>query len=442
MNNEPMHQRNTFLPEPGGANLATPFFGSGPESDGGPFEPEPGVELGQGFVVERHLGRGERSTVMLVRKDSTGESAVFKVIDGGAWGFESGREGPMAVPEADFEHGAGVVTVFDRRVVRRHGRRLICELREWAEGGSLPQYLARRDAPTTRRRDEALSYGRDLARGLTNLQKAGYALHDLKWSDLLLVGDQLKVDIPAAAVVGDTGRGARKDLLQKVGTILHVLFHASGALPQPRHHDNRQLQVAPELYDQLPRRETRLLERCLDPSDEAYLVSVDRLASELATLWRTRQSEPDPQTLKFCRLAAEAYLYGQNYKAHQWLDEAKRGGCDHPLLSTLHEMLQARYQQVQFMLENSRGASLKHRVQTIREAADLYPDHPELVEAIEQVNQTMGQIEDDLRDSYWLWSSQRIPQLLTCLQCAQQRAPGDALLQRTVQHVQEQLDRA
>jgi tetratricopeptide (TPR) repeat protein len=89
------------------------------------------------------------------------------------------------------------------------------------------------------------------------------------------------------------------------------------------------------------------------------------------------------------------------------------------------------------MLESMTDASLRRRVQLLREAADIYPDHPKLESAIEQLNQLLGQIREEMDEATRLWSSGRIEQAIVCLQSIQRRAAGDTQLQRAEHRVRK-----
>lgn len=155
-------------------------------------DPSRGDKLADRFTIESCLGQGSMGAVYLVVDDLRSMRVALKVV-------------PVTCPEiasrlrheieqnsvvTNHEH---VIHVYDIHNDKRGGVDLLLISMEYADGGSLRQWLVRNRDNVTRRRTEGVAYVVQACRGLRALHQAGILHLDLKPENLLLVRGILKI---------------------------------------------------------------------------------------------------------------------------------------------------------------------------------------------------------------------------------------------------------
>ncbi len=178
-----------------------PYLSSGSPS-GSALNLVAGTELGR-FCIRRKLGQGRRGEVYLANDTVQGRDVAIKVA-------RTVQPGSVDVAWLKYEKAMydrvhdnkHVLKVNDVFPIQYGGMELLVLSMEWADGGTLRDWLEehRDDRPSRRRLGRVLV--RQLCLGVAALHEAGVAHLDLKPSNLLFVGGVLKVaDLGASALV-------------------------------------------------------------------------------------------------------------------------------------------------------------------------------------------------------------------------------------------------
>ena len=167
--------------------ISEPRYGSDPVGD-----LPPGQRLARRFTIKSHLGRGSMGAVYLASDDLRAVEVALKVVpvvsEETASQLKHEIEHNSVV--TNYEH---VIHVYDVHHDKRCGLDLLLISMEYADGGSLRQWLVRNRGNVVRRRTEGVAYIVEACKGLQVLHHAGILHLDLKPENLLFVGGLLKV---------------------------------------------------------------------------------------------------------------------------------------------------------------------------------------------------------------------------------------------------------
>ena len=195
------------------------YFVSGPYQRQSPAASiEPGTELLNRFTVLRRVGHGAGTAVYLARDSVRSAEVALKVVEVGASTTDTAvcqLQHEMALHErvADHRH---VIRVFDMHFVPMDGTGLLLLAMEYAEGGTLRQWMLERREDLQCRRTEGLRYFKQACLGVGALHEAGAVHLDLKPENLLFVDGVLKVSdfgLSLAAHSIQTATGTPCDML-------------------------------------------------------------------------------------------------------------------------------------------------------------------------------------------------------------------------------------
>jgi len=183
-----------------GALDTNPFLSLAPmQTD--TLELEPGTELDR-FHIVRVLGRGCLGQVYLAHDQFSEQDVALKIV---RLGLEQADdiaavlryEKRMYDKVKDHRH---VLKVNDLHCVRYGGAKLLLLSLEYAEGGSLRQWLTERIADWPTRRTEGLQCFRHLCQGMATLHEVGLSHLDPKPENFLFKDGALKVSDLATSV--------------------------------------------------------------------------------------------------------------------------------------------------------------------------------------------------------------------------------------------------
>ena len=183
-----------------GSELRTPgaadYFVSGPYRRCSPAAKiEPGTLLLNRFTVVRRIGHGNGTAVYLGQDAVRSAEVALKVVEVGPCtpdGAAQQLQHEMRLHErvADHRH---VIRVYDMHFVPTGGTGLLLLSMEYADEGTLRQWLLERREDLQQRRAEGLRYFKEACRGVGAIHEAGAAHLDLKPENLLFVNGVLKV---------------------------------------------------------------------------------------------------------------------------------------------------------------------------------------------------------------------------------------------------------
>jgi len=193
-----------------------PFLSLAPMRAAAP-ELEPGTELDR-FHIVRKLGRGSLGQVYLAHDQFSEQDVAVKIVCLGSEQSDEiaallRYEKSMYDKVQDHRH---VLKVNDIHCVRYRGAKLLLLSLEYAEGGSLRQWLSERIADWPTRRTEGLVYFKQLCRGVDALHEVGLSHLDPKPENFLFKDGVLKVsDLGTSALweqKGPSPEGEFRDL--------------------------------------------------------------------------------------------------------------------------------------------------------------------------------------------------------------------------------------
>jgi hypothetical protein len=407
-----------------------------------PIAPEAGTDFGDAFHVTETLGHGEHSAVVAVTVSQAQEVAALRVVRGGGWRFEHDLEGPLPVTEVERGHHEHVLPVFQRHMQREHGCRLVIDVMAFANGGSVASWLAHSgDVEPEQRRIEAVLYVRQAIQGLLAFEQHGLALPPLKWSNLLFIDGALKVAPPSRWALGiPEGRESRKtrcERIHQLGLLYYAILHPQRQVPamdrRGRVKDSAQAVAGNDI-------ERAILSKALTVGRHEGFDSLQAMDRALDQAGFQLRCEPSEQVLNTWHEAAGLYLAGKTQQARETLSQADRMSDEFGLLNALEQALESATNEAETAIEAAESehhAPAQQRINRLRRAAQLDPDHPRLEQAQATVGQTVSELETTAKEGYRLWREGHITAARDQLRAAAAMAPADEQLQAAYQRAEQ-----
>lgn len=468
-----------------------------PEGIGPSIRLEPATTLLDRFTIQHELGRGNGSVVYLAEDLLLERHVAVKLAQLGPCEAQMAEtqlkhETQVHARIADHRH---VLRIYDLHLVPRGGSSLLLLSMEYAEGGSLRQWLLQNRERPEERKAKAIMYFRQICEGIAALHHSGIVHLDLKPENLLLVNDVLKVSDFGAAYRSDMNKHSRpvdlgtpqymspehftaphpEDLdhradIYSLGAILYEMLHP--LCRPPYGGDYRRLR---ELHMEAPipplpeveEKEKQIVQRCLAKNPQERFQSISELLDALdgKVSWlkgsASSQSEDyhDTDSDQVAALWEQTRLTlakGEFTPARQLCRQILAICADHRDAETLLGQLDERFKQAEEFLQSISQQfdrrSLSELAELLREAFHIYPDHPSgrlvrvrLAVAARRYRQLMASGWSATRRKAWQAASAHFaearrlnpgsPSPVQALDYCQQ-------VQRTVRDLEGQLDRA
>lgn len=454
------HSQVTSLPHglygPSPRRGTSPFMSLGLGQGLARPELPPGTRLGR-FMVKQLLGRGGLGDVYRAEDGVRSQDLAVKMVPMGPCNADVmapqlQRERRMYDRIHDYRH---VLKVHDVHVVRWGGIELLLLSMEYADGGTLREWLELPRDDWHKRRTDGLEYFRQICLGVAAIHDAGLAHLDLKPENILFVYGTLKVsDFNVAAFVQNVTLGqvsgprgyesdhdagtptymspehfaaphpgdldTRADIYA-LGVMLYEILHPKGRAPfggSLRRLRELHLQAPPPALPEAEEAERRVVSRCLQKSPEERYQTVAELLDDLdgrlagveedITGLAAAPGPVDEAWQQVCRCMEEGMLDDAQRQCRLVLEESP----DHVEARQMIETLQERHQRagglyaaIESGLESS---SLDELAALLVEAVNTYPDHPSghaiqvrLAVRSEQYRRLMEEAETAVRQGDW-----------------------------------------
>jgi tetratricopeptide (TPR) repeat protein len=433
-----------------------------------------GELLNDRFKIEQPLGEGRLSRVYLAYDNVRCEQVALKVV---GVARRSAAEPVMEEVRqlSSIAHYRHVVHVYDLHLIPYGGASLACLSMEYANGGSLWEWLKQNKNNPNIRRSKGLEYFRQACAGVIEFHAAGIVHGDIKPENLLLADDVVKVADPGLSrvVLGDAsepeaeprfhggtppymspeqimtrryqGVDNRADIFA-LGIMLFEILELHGQLPSRgllqeigRGHSNG----SPPALDDIGPREARVIRRCLQKNPADRYENVGELLKDLendpvvevtvtpATIEQlTRQQHVDD----LWPHAHQAFLRNDFNGAAGACHAILKANADHPEAKAMLEEIQRRYvkaQQAYELIERGLGyQSLDYLIAVLLEAIRTYSDHPlgRLVRV--QLGTVVRQFLQMMEEADRAISRAQYESALGSLDRARQLAPGEPAVTR------------
>jgi len=362
-------------------------------------ELDPETVLGGRFTVKQSLGRGATGVVYLGVDRVRGDQVALKIIDRGPWRPGNASSAPIGEMNArrkiaDFRH---ILMVHDVHPVRYGGRSLLLISMEFADGGSLRDWLLRNRNDIHTRRAEGLQLFAQACRGVETIHAANQLHLDLKPENLLLAGGMVKVadleDSPGAAEAGakkGTPAYSSPELvacaglpqpgpaadIYALGCILHEMLDSAC---QPWHQRGRPVNPCNNgsecsRLDGVSEATHRVVSRCLHHEPEDRYPNVTALLDDVLAL--CDQREPAEA---LWRMTGWSLCKGRLAEAAEHCESLLAACPDHQAGRTLRGWLQRRNEEAERLACTLEGEwdslSLADRLHAVKQAIIACPDH-------------------------------------------------------------------
>lgn len=377
------------------------------------------------FTIERLLGRGGRSTVYLAFDRVRSANVALKLarVASAAMADQVKREIRLNAQVTDYRH---VVRMYDVHSASHEGLMLLLVSMEYADGGSLRQWLAANRDNVPLRRSVGPELVKHAAQGVQSLHEAGIVHGDVKPENLLFCREKLKVsDLSLSRYIhglssncetqwsGQSGQFAgtpaymspeqfvaahpddidgRSDIYA-LGILLFEICHPRCRPPFGGSYEQlceRHLHVTPPTLEDLGGNETRVIARCLQKRPQDRYPTVLEMIEDLEG--RTERDASGPARLDvesqvrrqvddLWRQARQCLGAGSLSEARRLCRQILSLSAGHDAATRMLEQIECRDQQArQFYTKIERGVgyqSLEELVALLREAVHVYPDHPD-----------------------------------------------------------------
>ncbi|MDM8008448.1 MAG: serine/threonine-protein kinase [Phycisphaerae bacterium] len=380
---------------------------------------EPNTQLGR-FRVQRHLGHGSLADVYLARDTACDQDVAIKVVQ-----VAPGDKAAAARLQCErslcglIRDHSHVVRVYDIHPIQLGGAELLVLSMEYADGGSLRDWLRDHRDNWQNRRVQAQDCFRQICEGVRVIHESGLVGLDLKPENVLLVGGVWKIaDFSASSsmacevaiqmhvvgrATGQLERGtpvysspeqfrgvrggnvdARADIYS-LGIILYELLHPESQPPFVG--SDAQLQnlhktaTLPSLPGASPT-ETRVVGRCLCKNPAERYRDVNELLEDLESSVTPSDTDEAGQegAATTWRDACQCMEEGRFDHAQRLCQHLLERHPNHAEAKGLAEELQARNrlaEELYATIEDSLDKrSLDDLCSLLYEAANTYPEHP------------------------------------------------------------------
>ncbi len=428
----------------------------------------PETELDR-FRIIRHLGSGSLGDVYLSYDDVRHQEVAIKVVDVGPLNpplaaTQLRRE--MAVYNRIQDH-RHVLKVYDIHLVHRGGTELLVLSMEYADGGSLREWMQTHLDDWDTRRTQGPGYFKQVCQGLKAVHDADVTHLDLKPENILFVNDLVKIsDFGVSAIIQalapyqdstlecpnstdehDFGTPTympreyftapyREDLdarsdIYSAGAIFYEILHPKGRPPYGggyRRLREMHTQAPIPLLPQVGEIETRIVYKCLqkDPADRYQ--SVGDLLDDLEGRSIGQSHNPHNSAEKAWQQVCRCVEGGEFLEAQRHCRQILTECPTHDKAKSLQEELQERYQSAEQLYaaieQGLNDYNLEELITLLDEAVDTYPDHlsgrviqVRLAVKVRQYRQTMEEGMTAIQDGDW-------DQAVSCFEKGKQLNPG------------------
>jgi len=377
---------------------------------------EAGTKLDR-YIIRARLGRGRIGELYLATDTVTGNDLAIKVVEVGpnksAFAEQLKREKAAYDAIQDHRH---VLKVFDLHEVSLGGAQLLILGMEYADGGTFRRWLDEHRDDHAARAEQGLTLFRQICRGVGAAHSAGLAHLDLKPENVLLVRGQCKVADFGAASFRDYATGAmwrfpssnqpptgtptymspehftaahpddldhRADIYA-LGVIPYELLHVKARPPFGGSYERlRELHtsVLPPPPPGASELHCRVVARCLSKDPAARYPQVTDLLDELDGVSAPADPpEPNDPIEVMWRRACVCIPQRCFPQAQQLCARILRLRPDYDHAQMMLDDLHGREQQAQRLYDTIEqglaGGSLEDLTALLREAVELYPNHP------------------------------------------------------------------
>ena len=412
----------------------SPAHGVREEHHGSPAEPflslparagslhialDPGAKLGR-FTTRRRLGGGSLGDVYLALDELRGHEVAIKVVNVGPHaqaGLAERLQAERAAYDRIQDH-RHVLKVYDIHPIAFGGASLLVLSMEYADGGSLRNWLDQHREDLDIRRVQGLEYFKQICHGLSACHAVGVAHLDIKLENVLFVGDTLKLaDFSIAAVVRDitlTGMGGERAApngaglgtptymspehftaahpneldprsdIYSMGVLCYEVLHPR-ALPPFRgdfaHLRSLHLSAPPPPLPEAGEDVSRVISRCLEKDPSRRYGTAQELLSAIESPAVPETEEPAAARAGAAwALACHRLAEGRLPEAARACDKALEVSPDHEDAAEMREQLRERYQQAEAiyvdMAAGFDARSMEELCTLLVRAVNTYPDHP------------------------------------------------------------------
>jgi serine/threonine protein kinase len=422
-----------------------------------------GTKLGR-FEIRRHLGSGSLGEVYIAHDSVMDCDVAMKTVclgpaDDGPCAEQLRREMAAYRRIRDHRH---VLKIYGLHLVPWEGVAFLVLSMEYADGGSLRDWLHAHGSDAAMRQREGLEILKQICRGLRAAHEAGVAHRDLKPANILQVEGVWKIadlglsgplhalagDAPVAGSAGTdldkpwTGTPAymspeqfhasypdemdgRSDLYS-AGVVAFEMFHPGARPPYAGTYDRLRELHCQAPVPSLPEVDPGLaavVRRCMAKNPDERFQSAQEL---LAHLEGTAgfEASMDPSSNSLLQEAAQLVGQGQLNEAGGLCDRLLAENPADRMASQLRNAIQERWETASrlyaVIAENLEQGSLEELGALLTEAIQTYPDHPEGVAVqvrlevkARRYRQTMDQVAERVSQGDWEETARLLEQALT-----------------------------
>ena len=391
----------------------------------------PGTLLQSRFRVAAMAGVGRFASVYRARDTFRNQDVALKVVEIGggdqAYAQQLLHEARVSSRLRDRSH---VLEIYDIHQCRHEGRELLFLTAEYADGGSLRQWLMVHRQDPARRRQLALEYAQHICRGVESIHREDIVLIDIKPENFLFVGHRLCAADFGAAFPGNgvaaPGLSSHHFDLREYSNPAYMSPEAFGACHAEEIDDRANvysigIMLFEMLHEKCRRPFSGTSERLSVQHRSAPVPALAGISEELAAFVAkclAKAPEDRYQTVGELRADLERVAGEQNASLGTWestepvedavdvitpMEESWRQACaakkakdfnrasrlcaevlgmapDHSGATRMKDEIAVLFDRVQTMYDEIASGngrrSLLQRVELGEEAARLYPDHP------------------------------------------------------------------
>ena len=455
--------------EKNGHFLSGPFV-----SRGSALDLLPSTTLLERFEVKERIADGRGSTVYLAEDLLESIEVVLKIVDAGPlsedW-ITSRLQREMRVSRmiSEFKH---VIRVFDIHSVPFGGTALLILTMEYAEGGSLRDWLIENQEDPQLRHSVGLDYFLQVCRGLSFIHDAGITHLDIKPENMLFSNGVLKIsDLGSAIAPGllkETGqhgegtfpsdRGTPRYMspeqsvnsnpvslsatsdIYSLGVILYELVHPQCRPPfegSPARLRELHLKAPPRPLPDVPEKLTYVIDRCLEKHPDNRYQNIQEMIADLENGPTNRTASSIRELAEIWNKAQESFSQGNLNEASRLLEEVLCFEPDHGAASELQGKIKERFDQAEqhyrMITEGLEETDLDTLTGFLEEAVAIYPDHPVGVVPQTRLEARAKQLREALEKTSAAMKKELWKPALEWLKKAQQLDRGNVQIEPTIE---------
>lgn len=383
-----------------------------------PVNLEFGEKLNNRFTIKRLLGTGRMSAVYLANDSIRSCDVALKVIkiDSSNQHLVKQFQHEVALHARIADHRY-VIAVYDAHFAPYGGIGLLLISMEYADGGSLREWLAENRDNLQKRRTDGLLFFRQACRGVGTLHEAGIVHGDIKPENILIVNGTAKIsDLGISRFINGhllegvpacSGTPAyrspeqftaphpddideRSDIYS-LGAVYYEIMSLRCRPPFGGTDEQlceRHLHVAPARLEGVSENEARVAVRCLMKKPEDRYGSIEKLLDSLDggngdDDEQDGMDDEDDLSAEVDELFERACSHieaGNLSEAARLCRQILKRNPDHEHAGCVVQEIEQRYQQAEQIFANIErdinSQSLDQLLSLGEEAVRLYPDHP------------------------------------------------------------------